>query len=420
MKKKQSSKHYKSGNIDNLPESNDFYTGAPTERPLYQVRREADRMRVRKTGRHQAVRGRRKEATDLREKMALVAILKAGILLMVLVICFFALWKGIGIYEEKLFDERQPAVEVSQVLTHLQGAASADASTTAEVSFAERVEMWKKAERLVGTVDNLLLRGNVEQAIQRCNEALEVDPTHMETLKRLGSIYFDQGMYVEAINTYIRLLSVEPSDPGLQIELLKALNAYGDSEAMIAVALWYNEQNSFNTLVHHYLANAYFAQENYPEAIKAYERVLVDEPEDIESLNNLSIAYMQQEEYKKAVDTLDTLSIVDLRNPDCYKRMSFCYAQLGKEESVVQTLGKSAHLFGPNVVAQWIQDKKLDPVRMERSFQIFADSVVTEEYRKYLERMAKTMEQSDEPEIDPQLELPKNEIVEPELLRNRQ
>ncbi|MBN2162181.1 MAG: tetratricopeptide repeat protein [Pontiellaceae bacterium] len=420
-KKKHSNNRLNSGGFDPMTDSNDFYSGSPTERPLYQDRRKTDMNRVRKTARHQDLTGRRKEAADLREKMALIAIMKATIILIVLIILFFALWKGIGLYEEKVFVDNLPDTQGAPLLNPLQGLGEMDVNVReAGAPFSERIEQWKKAERIVDNVDNLLLRDNIDQAIIRCQEALEVAPMHMGALERIARLYFDQKMYAEAVNTYVRMLGVEPSRSDLQVDLLKALNMYGDPDATIAVGQWYHEKNMYNGEVQRYLANAFFLKKEYAEAAEAYAVVIAEKPGDSSVLENQAICYMELKEYQKALDVLEQQALVDLRDPDCYKRMTFCFAQLGKEEDVVQTLGRSAHLFGADAVAMWIQDPRLDPVRMDRSFQIFADSVVTEEYRKYLERMAQTMENAEKAEIAPQLDLPDRTQLDPELLKPRQ
>ncbi len=422
-RKKQSGNHKGSSGFDQLATHSDFYTGSPTERPLYSERPESDPNRVRKTARHQAVTGRRKEPVDAREKAALIAILKAAITLVFLCILFFMLWKGIKIYEESVWMENQPAEELAPVLKEVTLVEDFDISAAdAAQTFADRIEMWKKTERLVRSVGDLLLRNNFDQAIERCQQVLSLDPAHIGALKYLGELYFDKGMYVEAINTYIRLLSVDPSRTDFQLALLKSLDAHGDAESTIAVAQWYQDGNVYNEDVQRYMAKAYFTLEKYEEAAGAYERVLKDSPRNVEALENQAVSYMRLEQFDKALPPLEKLVVVKLRDPICYKRIAICNAQLGRGEETVQVMGKSAHLFGADTVAMWIQDPMMDPVRFDRSFQMYADSVVTEEYRKYLERMAQAMESKPKEQIGPRLELPDTDknMIDPELLRQGQ
>lgn len=408
------------GGFDHTVSNSDFYTGAPTEQPLYQDRPGLDRKHVRKTARHKAVTGRRKEAVDPREKMALLAILKTAVLILLLLIAFFMLWKGIKIYEESVWMESQPEAEISPVMSELPVPEQSDSLELTGESFASRIEAWSEAERLVGLADALLLRNNYDAAIERCQAALRLVPAHMEALEKLGVLYYEKGMYPESINTYIRLISVDPSRKDLNMFLIKALDAHGDSSSVIAVAQWFREAHGFDDDVQRFLAHAYFEREEYAEAATAYELVLKDTPQDVTALQSLATSYIRLEQYDKALMVLDQLRIINYRDANCYKQIAICQAQLGNGLETVQTLGKAAHLFGQSLVVGWIQDPQLDPVREDRTFQAFTDRVGGEEFRLYLEKMAKAMEGDADEGIDPQLTLPEREEFNEELLRPQQ
>lgn len=416
-KKKHSNRRTGSGGFEHLASNSEFYAGAPSEKPLYEDKLTSDMNRVRKTARHQAVSGKHKEGVDPREKMALLAILRAAIMVVMLGIAFFMLKKGIGIYEEKVWMDNQTVPETSPVMRNVALIKDYNIADQDNESFTQRIDVWKKTERLVRSVDDLLLRDNYDQAIERCQEALKLDPAHVGALQRLGLLYFKKGMYAESVNTYIRLLSVHPGSEDFQLALLKSLDAYGDPDATISVAQWYQEQNPYNEDVQRYMANAYFKQEKYDAAAVAYDRVLKDSPSNTEALENQSIAYMRLEQYDKALEPLGKLVEINYRDPSCYKRIAICNAQLGKGLETVQILGKSAHLFGQNTVMSWIQDPRMDPIRMDRTFQSFADRVGGEEFRRYLEKMAQAMEKKPEQQVEPQLGLPETETLDTELLK---
>ncbi|VGO13713.1 hypothetical protein PDESU_02270 [Pontiella desulfatans] len=419
-KKHQKHSHNQgSGGFEHLAANADFYSGgAPEEQPLYQDRPVSSSREVRKTGRHQAVSGRRKEAIDPREKMALLAILKSAIMILLLIIAFFMLRKGISLYEEKVWMDTHGSEEVSPVLREVVLVQEFDIENQdAREMFAERVEVWKESERLVRSADGLLLRGNVDQAIARCQDALRLDAAHIGALERLGDLYYKKGLYVEAINSYIRLLSVDPSRKELQERLIKALDAHDDAKAVVFMAKWYLEQNTYNENVQRYMANALFKQEDFSGAAEAYVRALKDAPHDIAAREKLAECYMLLEQYDKALVSLEALRETNYRDPNYYHDIAICNAQLGNSTETVQTLGKAAHLFGQQVVIGWVQDPKLDPVREDRTFQAFADRVGGEEFRKWLEQVAKTMEGKDREDVAPQLKLPETDMLEQDLLK---
>jgi tetratricopeptide (TPR) repeat protein len=404
---------------DHLGSGSDFYSsGAPVEQPLHQKKSSTLASGILKTGRHQAVAGRKKESVDPREKMALVAILKSLIMIILLVIAFFMLWKGIKIYEESVFRKTAGEEELSPVLREVVLVEEFDVeSQESRELFVERIEVWKETSRLVRSADGLLARNNYDQAIERCQDALRLNPTHMGALERLGLLYFQKGLYVEAINSYIRLLSVDPSRADLQEKVIQALDAYQDADAVAYMCKWYLDENPYNENVQRYLANSLFMKEQFAEAAESYNRVLKDNPGDVEALERQAMAYMYLEDYESALQDFEQLRASNYRDPNYYRSIAVCHAQLGQGQETVQTLGKAAHLFGQKVVVGWVQDPRFDPIREDRSFQSFADRVGGEEFRKWLEKVAKTMDGEERKDITPQLTLPANEHIKPDLLR---
>jgi tetratricopeptide (TPR) repeat protein len=409
-----------SGGFENLPANTDFYTGSPTEQPLYQDKKITDARRTRKTGRHQAVGGRKKEKIDPREKMALIAILKSVVMIMMLGLAFFMLKKGISLYEESIWLENQAEVEASPVLQEVAVVHEFDIeSQDSRAMFAERVETWKEAERLVRSAAALEHRDNFEQAIMRCQDALKIDPSHIGALEYLGRLYRQQGRYVESINAYMRLLNINPAREDLQESLIEVLDAYDDSDAVIYMARWYLEQNHYDRDVQRYLANALFGKEEYADAVDAYARVLKDNPKDYEALEQQGMAYIILERYNDALEVYEKLRVSNYREQRYYRQLAVCHAQLGHSQETVQTLGKAAHLFGQKLVVSWVQDPRLDPVRTDRTFQAFAERVGGEEFRKWLEQVARTMEPEERKEIAPQLTLPEEDGLKTDLLKPR-
>ena len=86
MRKKKQEKEASrsSAGLEHPTLDTDFYASTPTELPLYQDGAELDRNRVRVTDRHQHAAGLTKDKIDPREKMALLAILKSLVMVLML------------------------------------------------------------------------------------------------------------------------------------------------------------------------------------------------------------------------------------------------------------------------------------------------------------------------------------------------
>jgi tetratricopeptide (TPR) repeat protein len=397
------------GGFDHVTSSTEFYSSGPVEQPLSGDRAPSDSQAVRRTKRHQAVSSRGKDKIDPREKMALIAILKLFILLATLMITFFLLWKGINLYEESIWIDTADTQARSPVLEEMELVEEFDiADRESREQFAARIEQWKEAERLVASADLLLQRKIYDQAILQCQEAIRRDPAHMGALERLGRLYYAQGSYVEAVNAYIRLLSVDPARKETQVSLIEALDAYGDDRAVKYMAEWYLEKNPYDAGVQRYLARALFALEEFEASAEAYRRALREAPGDVESLEQQAAAYMQIEQFDLALKPLEKLREMNYRNPPYYRQMAVCHAQLEQPQECVEMLLRATQLFGQQVVLAWLQDPMLDPVREERPFQAFVDRVGGKDFRLGIEEMARRAAEkgAQEEKVEPQLEMP--------------
>jgi tetratricopeptide (TPR) repeat protein len=423
MRKKRSKTNsaHTSDGFEHLSSShNEFYATSPAEKPLFDDSGASDSKQVRKTGRHQAVGGRKKENIDPREKMALMAILKSVIMILLLIIAFFMLRKGISLYEESIWLNHAMAGETSPVLQEVVLIEDFDIQQQdSREKFAERINLWQEADRLVRSADALMHRSIYDQAIERCQDALRLDPAHTGALARLGELYYSKGNFVEAVNAYIRLLSVDPSKSEVQKQLIQSLNAFGDSEAVMYMAEWYQEQNTYDTEVQRYLANALYATEDYAKAAEAYQRVLRENSKDIQALQQQTSAYMLLEQYENALIPLAKLRETNYRKQEYYKQIAVCNAQLQRSKETVQTLGRAAQLFGEKLIIGWVRDPQLDPVREDRGFLAFTERIGNTEFRKWNEKMVKDIERDGEEPAESKLklELPSSGSFDSELLK---
>lgn len=423
--KKKHRKHRKecaAGSYDPASSGTEFYSAGPVEKPLVDNARGSAAHREYKTGRHMANAKRRAGKMDPREKMALIAILKSAIMILLMVIAFFMLWKGIGLYEESILLGHIGNSDKSPVLQEVEWVEDFDIQNQdSPERFAQRIALWKEAERLVHSAEALLQHNIHDQAIDLCQDALRRNPAHRGALEQLGKMYYASGNHIEAVNAYIRLLSIDPSHPRIQKRLIEALYAFGDYNAVRHMAEWHFEKNVHDADIQRYLANALYAQESFEAAAEAYDRVSRDFPKDIQSREQQVFAYMQTGQYEKALVPLAELRKNNFRNPAYYKQISVCNAQLGRVDDTVLFLGRAAQLFGQQVVLAMFQDPQLDPVREERVFQALVDRVGGEEFRRELEMLAereKALEKK-EADIEPQLEMPVSKLQDEALSRPR-
>lgn len=414
-----------SGGFERLPSSssNDFYSASPSEKPLDDESGISDSKRVRGTGRHQSTGGRPVEKIDPREKVALVAILKSGIMVLLLVIALILLRQGIKLYEDSVWLDHKGVPEKSPVLQEIVMTGDFDIQNKdSREQFAQRIELWKEADRLVHSADILLHRNIYDQAIEQCQDALRKDPSHRGALERLGRLYYSKKDYVEAANAYIRLLSVDPSEKAVQKRLIASLDALDDHKAVVFMTEWYLGENLFDVEIKRYQAHSFYALENFEEAVIAYDRVLLEWPNDMLVLERQAAASMQTRQYEKALVSFSKLGEKNYRNPVYYKQIVLCNVKLDHAREAVLALGRAVELFGASLVMGWIQDPQLDPIRQDRSFQAFTDRIGGKEFRWQLEQMASETEEKEDASanMEPKLAIPSSEFQDNHLLEKNE
>ncbi|MCG8487407.1 MAG: tetratricopeptide repeat protein [Chromatiales bacterium] len=100
------------------------------------------------------------------------------------------------------------------------------------------------------------------------------------------------------------------------------------------------------------LADSYFAQKNYPQAIELYERALTIDPKDVESYNDLGLALFYTGQNEQAVDIL----LAGIQQDGEFQRirlsLGFILAQLGDKEGAAAAFKKAIELGAENSVGR--------------------------------------------------------------------
>ncbi|MEW8261796.1 MAG: tetratricopeptide repeat protein [Candidatus Thiodiazotropha taylori] len=100
------------------------------------------------------------------------------------------------------------------------------------------------------------------------------------------------------------------------------------------------------------LADSYFAQKNYPQAIELYERALTIDPKDVETYNDLGLALFYTGQNAQAVDIL----LAGIQQDGEFQRirlsLGFILAQIGDKEGAAAAFNKAIELGADNSVGR--------------------------------------------------------------------
>ncbi|MCU7936266.1 MAG: tetratricopeptide repeat protein [Candidatus Thiodiazotropha sp. (ex Dulcina madagascariensis)] len=103
------------------------------------------------------------------------------------------------------------------------------------------------------------------------------------------------------------------------------------------------------------LADSYFAEKNYQQAIKTYERSLEINPDDVETYNDLGLSLHYTGQSARAIEILKTGISKGEGFQRIYLTMGFVQAQTGDKEAAKRAFAKAVELGSDNRVGQEAQ-----------------------------------------------------------------
>jgi len=276
----------------------------------------------------------------------------------------------------------------------------------------QQLEHWDLAGRRLRAAETLNRRGISDEAAARLEETLRVVPDNSEALRMLSGLYLQAGRHAEAIPLLLRLLDQNERQAELKLNLLKALDATGQTESALVLAerLLLEEPNNLTLLS--IAAAAEAARGNQSVALALFERIIAIDPSDLPALQGCGTIHFEREEWARAVPYYLELVRRDPRS-DWYYLLARCFAQQKEAGKSVVFMGQASSLFGSSEIKPWLMDSAFDPVRETPEFRSFADRVVGIETRRAIEEINRREAQEAKPaeDVPAGLDLPK----QPEL-----
>ncbi|GAP06682.1 cytochrome c biogenesis factor [Anaerolinea thermolimosa] len=187
-------------------------------------------------------------------------------------------------------------------------------------------------------IENLIDRGQIEEAIAHCKNILKQFPKHMDTYRLLGKALLESQRYAEAADILLRILSVFPDDFVSQL----GMSIIREDEGNLDAAIWHMERayevQPFNRAVQDELRRLYGRRDGiepprirltrgalvrmyargdlYPQAIAEIRSALQEDPTRIDL--QILLARMYYLSGQKIEATEICSSVID-KLPYCYE-----------------------------------------------------------------------------------------------------
>ena len=147
----------------------------------------------------------------------------------------------------------------------------------------------------------LYQKGQVDEAIDHYQKALQINPNFAEAHSDLGLALFQKGQMDEAITHYQKALEIKPNYVEAHYNLGNALLQKGQIDEAIEQYQKALEINPNYAKAHCNLGNALLQKGQIDEATEQYRKALEIDPNLVEAHNNLGIALAQKGQVAEAM-----------------------------------------------------------------------------------------------------------------------
>lgn len=223
--------------------------------------------------------------------------------------------------------------------------------------YENTLKSWKKAESILPDYPRIhydlgmiyYQLGDQSHAVKELSRAIQgfrfpsEKPEKVKALKALGSVFMSQNDLAAAYNAYSRALAVDPKDENSKMELAVILTKRGQFDNAIREfeTLLYQDPDNLRLLT--YLGIAYFEAKRYSESerylIQALKKAKKGSVESVEAHNYLAKSYYQLKQPKKSIEHFQAACAVR-PDVDCFKGLAQMYFESGQWDNCIVELAK--------------------------------------------------------------------------------
>lgn len=167
-------------------------------------------------------------------------------------------------------------------------------------------------------------------------QLLKDDPSNVDYLKELGSIYVKNNEDEKAIPYYEQIITFYPH----YIDAMNSLGAiyrrlkrYEESIDILQRAVDEGRQSSD---VNYNLGFTYREMGNYDDAIEAFSSVINENPNDVLAYNHLGAIYLEKKEYEKSINSFKRGLQIDQNHPILNYNLARCYGEAKKYSDAIR------------------------------------------------------------------------------------
>lgn len=214
--------------------------------------------------------------------------------------------------------------------------------------YREAVEITPSVASVQSNLGNALVRkGQVDEAIVQLQKALQIDPAYAEAYSYMGSALLKRGQMDEAIRYYQRAVQLNTSDA----DAYNNLGIISLRSGQVDQAIEYYKKavaiKPGSAEMRYNLGNAFARKGNWEDAIASYTAALSTERDPIEGArveNNLGAGLERLGKFEEALEHFSRALQLNANYPEARCNLARMLARLGRRDEAVAQLKEALQL----------------------------------------------------------------------------
>ncbi|MDD4920902.1 MAG: tetratricopeptide repeat protein [Bacteroidales bacterium] len=182
---------------------------------------------------------------------------------------------------------------------------------------------------------------NTEKAIQTYHRILDVNPYSSETWFNLGQACFNENRYTEAIEAYDFALVVNPDD--LLAQLQKAHSLFQSGQYLLAASAYneYGLNSEVTCAVLVYEGESYEKAGLFDQAMACYQKALDINPKSVDACTGMGICLMEKEEFRASLVWFEKALRIDHTISETWVYVAEVFVNLEMPEEAMMSYKRS-------------------------------------------------------------------------------
>lgn len=192
----------------------------------------------------------------------------------------------------------------------------------------------EKQDTLFKEAEQLSFESKNDQAIEKYNKILKVDPKNKMTIVKLGELLCKVKRYEDAAQLYEKAIVDKVIDGRVYTGLLKSLSESGREAGAISYLKEAMKGNPWQSEVYEALADHYADKKEFKMAIENYEKVLAINDKNEGVYKKLAVLYVENGEKEKAIDVFKKAIYEDAEYARIYQKIRDVLKQKNDTETL--------------------------------------------------------------------------------------